>query len=148
MANKQIKGPRLTLELVPRTCWRRNLRRVISKEEWNNLRNRFEAFSGVCPVCGNGDINSSLHLHEVWHYDVKLKVQKLVKLQPICPDCHDAKHWGRAAKVGLGERATEHLAKVNGWDIPTTFRYIESEMEIHNFLSQYEYKLDVSLVNK
>ena len=148
MTKRPTREPRLTVELVPKTCWGRNLRRVIAKEEWNNLRKILDAFSGQCTICGNGDWNSPLHLHEVWSYDVEHKIQKLVKLQPICSACHDAKHWGRAAKVGLGEAALQHLATVNNWPLEIALRYIEREMEKHSELSQFTYDLDVSLVNR
>lgn len=107
MVKKKANEPRLTIELVPRFCWGRNLRNMISKEQWTELRKIREAFSGKCAICGNGDSDSPLHLHEVWHYDDRRGLQELVDLQPICSDCHDVKHFGRATKVVLVERGFE-----------------------------------------
>lgn len=148
MKKKRTNEPKLTIELVPRSCWGQNLRNIISKEQWTELRDRREAFSGQCAICGAGNYDSPLHLHEVWNYDERRGLQKLVDLQPICSDCHDVKHFGRASKMGLAEKALQHLLTVNNWDVETAYRYIEQVTSIWEKRSERTYKLDVSLVKR
>lgn len=191
MVNTQTAEPRLTIELVPRTCWGQNLRKILPKEQWNELREIRGAFSGQCSICGNGDFDNrptirlaeypddlsfaipvflhdnssseeplpldridprkpvrSLHLHEVWNYDDKNNIQQLVDLQAVCSDCHEVKHFGQAMKVGLGEKALQHLRRVNNWDVATALNYAKQAMSVWEKRSEKAYELDVSLVNR
>ena len=141
------RTPILTIELVPRTSWRRSLHKLLSRESWFELRNQFNASSGPCSICNEGTYDSALHLHEVWKYDDKKRVQKLVALQPICSTCHDVKHLGRAYRVGLGEKALEHLARINKWDAATTLEYVRKSFTKWDQRSRHRYELDVSYID-
>ena len=140
--------PVLAVELVPRTSWGRSLHKLLSREAWFDLRKRFDATEGPCPLCKEGNYSSPLHLHEVWEYDDKNRIQKLIGLQPICSRCHDVKHLGRAIRVGLGEKIIKHLVRVNKWDQKTTIKYISEAFSKWEERSKYEYQLDVSYLNE
>ena len=46
-------APRLTVELVPRTCWLSNVRTLLSRLEWDTLRRLVYVRAGYqCEVCG------------------------------------------------------------------------------------------------
>ena len=48
-----VPRTRLTVELIPSTCWFSNLRSELSKEEWDRLRRAtYERASQRCEVCG------------------------------------------------------------------------------------------------
>ena len=102
---------KLALELVPRTMWSKNVRAVISWENWKKLKWEFE--SANCAICGKEDY--SQELHEQWQYDDERCIQRLIGLIGICQDCHLAMHFGRANQVGKAGVAREHLKAVNGW---------------------------------
>ncbi len=54
---------RLTIELVPRTSWGRNLRSHLTRSEWLRLsRAVADRSGGRCEVCG---LAGRLHCHEV-----------------------------------------------------------------------------------
>lgn len=137
----------LSVELVPRTSWGKSLHKLLSREAWFDLRKQFGATEGPCSICKEGNDSSPLQLHEVWEYDDKKRIQKLIALQPICSSCHDVKHLGRAVRVGLGEKAIKHLARINGWDEETTDKYIFEAFSKWELRSKYEYELDVSYIN-
>ena len=48
--------PKLTIELVPATCWQTNVRSVVKKSEWDKIRKRVYKEAGhKCEVCGAGE---------------------------------------------------------------------------------------------
>ena len=85
--------------------------------------------------------------HEVWEYDDKAHIQKLIRLIAICPSCHQVKHIGRTASVdgvvGM-ERCVRHLMKVNGWSMSATETYIEGAYSLHAKRSRHQWELDLS----
>jgi hypothetical protein len=85
---------RLTIELVPESCWYSNLRDVLPRALWDKLRRQVYAASGYrCSVCGGGGV---LHCHEVWRYDDATRIQRLEGFRALCTLCHHVKHIGLA----------------------------------------------------
>jgi len=106
-------GHRLSIELVPSTCWYSNLRNAVSAADWDGIRRAAYAAGGYrCGVCG---VSAKLHCHEVWHYDDVKHVQRLDGFVALCKLCHMAKHIGYAGMFfddynGL----IRHFMRVNG----------------------------------
>jgi hypothetical protein len=107
---------RLRIDLVPKTCWYKNLRRQMSKAQWDQLYKQVSAEQGhVCCICGAA---GRLHCREVWAYDDKRHIQTLKGFQAVCPLCHHVTYFGLAqilaAKGYLNLNAmVEHFLKVN-----------------------------------
>lgn len=138
--------PKLTIELVPQTVWFKNLRSELSQEEWDKLRKATYKKTGYkCDVC---DKKEELHAHEIWDYNDSKKVQTLKGLIALCPDCHSCKHIGLAQVNGNYDHARSHLAKVNGWSIDDAEEYIQAQFEIWSMISEFEWKLDLSWLEK
>ena len=107
---------RLTVELVPSTCWWSNVRSHVAPAVWERLRRATAAAAGNrCEICGGRGRRHPVECHEVWDYDDTTRVQRLVRLIALCPACHEVKHLGLAAKRGRHGAALAHLARVNGW---------------------------------
>jgi hypothetical protein len=104
---------RLTVELVPSTCWYTNVRSNVSKAVCDRLRRRVAAQTGNrCEICGGRGRRWPVECHEVWHYDDEVKVQRLERLAALCPACHEVKHAGLASKRGrLGARSLSTWAR-------------------------------------
>jgi len=144
--------PKLSIELVPKSAWGRNLRQLLSTDDWDILRKRQYALAGgVCEICGESGkdqgFREALHCHEVWDYDEGTGIQKLVRLIALCPICHDVKHFGFST-TGKGPeaaaRAFAKLLKVNGWT------KVQAEAHLGEMFNQFvtrsnqEWELDVS----
>lgn len=132
----------LTVELVPRTAWYRNVRSHVSRAEWERLRAlTFERAGHQCEICA---ARSRLECHEIWHYDDRRHIQKLARLIALCPACHEVKHIGLAGTRGRSKEAIAHLARVNKWSSQDARHYLEACFEIWSARSNHQWTLDLT----
>ena len=137
--------PKLTIELVPETCWFSNVRSNVSQKTWDLLRRHSYHQAGYrCQICGGKGARHPVECHEIWHYDDQGKHQKLMGLISLCPACHQVKHIGLATVRGKRQEATRHLAKVNGWSSEQAEEYINQAFDIWRERSQHQWTLDLS----
>lgn len=107
----------LTMELVPRTSWFKNLRRSLKRSQWENIRTlTLEQAGNVCAIC---NWSGPLNCHEIWEYNDETHVQTLKGFVAICGRCNLCKHLGFAgilAKRGKLDMETIilHFCEVNG----------------------------------
>ena len=141
--------PKLRVELVPSTCWLSNVRSYMSDYFWRKLSKEIAEDSRErCMVCGGRGRRHAVECHEAWYYDDRRRVQALMRLDALCPICHAIKHLGRTLSQGNERMAIDWLAKVNGWDEPTTCAYIRAVFEQHRARSQFEWALDLSVLGE
>jgi hypothetical protein len=118
---------RLAVELVPRSAWHSNLRKFLTREEWQRLTKiALEAAGHRCEACGSqgqfigknratGAMKFRLDTHETWDFNVPARTQTLLRNRALCPQCHESTHMGLAEVNGRAEAARKHLALVNHW---------------------------------
>jgi 5-methylcytosine-specific restriction endonuclease McrA len=141
---KTLQQVRLTIELVPKTCWYSNVRSNITSDEWDQLRRPvLERAGRVCEVCGGRGQEHPVECHEIWRYDDASRVQKLIGLIALCPSCHRAKHYGLAKRNGHGPETDRHLATVNGWTPEQVKEYVRVVFAIWKLRSEVEWHLDL-----
>ena len=149
MKREGTKRELLTIELVPKTSWYRNVRSIVSKEDWDRLRKLIYSRAGhVCEICGGRGKRWPVECHEVFDYDDERRIQKLVRLIALCPSCHEVKHIGLAGVRGRQSAAIAHLAKVNDWTIKDTQFYIEGCFETWHRQSCHPWTLDLSYLKQ
>ena len=138
----------LTVDLIPRSCWGQNLRKVVSPQTWKNLKSEFAAKYFLwgekrnCMICSR-PLSLDWDLHEVWNFNEKDKTQKLIELLALCPDCHAVNHIGLAAKRGKLDQAVAHLKLVNGWSDKQAQEHIRQAIETWERRSKLTYQLDI-----
>lgn len=139
------KKLKLTPELVPYTMHYKNVRAVLSTEDWKNIaklmykRSKFQ-----CDIC---NAKGRLECHEVWDFDENQNYQRLVGLTTLCPLCHQVKHIGFAKKRGLWKETIKHMAKINKISIREAKKnvmYAELLVKKRN----KEYSLDLTYLNQ
>ena len=140
---------KLTIELVPETCWFKNVRSEVTKERWTELRNNCYNKAGhKCEICDSTGkkqgFNHNVECHEVWKYDDKNKIQRLEKLIALCPLCHKVKHVGLARVNGEEKLVLKHLMKVNNMTETDAIDYISDSFKLGVERSKYKWKLDIS----
>ena len=139
---------RLTVELVPSTCWYTNVRSHLPKAMWDRLRRQVAAEAGDrCEICAGRGGRWPVECHEVWDYDDDRKVQRLVRLVALCPACHEVKHARLASKRGRLSGVIGHLAAVNSWSPEGAARYLEVAIETWAARSRHQWTLDISLLS-
>ena len=138
-------APRLTIELVPQTCWFSNVRDQVSPGDWKRIRSEvYENASRRCEICGGRGPKHPVECHEVWEYDEAAGIQRLVRMIALCPACHEVKHMGLAGIRGRADLARAHLAKINGWIPESADRYVEEAFAVWRSRSARPWSLDIS----
>lgn len=149
MKEPPTPAPRLTVELVPRTCWYSNVRTNVKASEWNKCKAFVRERSGDrCEVCGGRGQRWPVECHEVWDYDDEKGIQRLEGLIALCPRCHEVKHIGRAEAIGRLAPAKEHLAKVNKWKPSEVTDYLLSCFALWDVRSGRAWELDISYLTE
>lgn len=141
--------PKLTIELVPSTCWFSNVRSQVSKVDWDKIRREsYQKANYKCEVCGGVGPKHPVECHEIWHYNDKTRVQKLVGMVSLCPQCHMVKHLGLAGILGKEMEARAHLKEVNSWTDDQAKKYIGEAFAKWDERSIYEWILNLSWLDK
>ena len=105
---------KLTIELVPKSCWFSNVRSSVTKKQWDAIKSTVSTKAyNVCEICGGVGPKHPVECHEIWNYNDKKFIQKLIGMVALCPDCHMVKHMGLARVQGREVKATKHFMKVN-----------------------------------
>jgi hypothetical protein len=145
--------PKLTIELVPKTCWYSNVRTQLPEEQWNIIRKiAYKESNHKCKICTGSGLDQGfkhpVECHEEWEYNDVDKVQTLVGLAAICPKCHQVKHIGRTMLMGRGVEAMLHLSQVNDWNDSETNNYVNESFGIFNERSEHDWKLNVTILHE
>jgi hypothetical protein len=135
---------RLTVELVPKTSWHDNVRALVDERTWDRIRRQVWRQAGYrCEVCGGRGPEHPVECHEVWRYDDRTRMQTLVRMITLCPDCHQVKHIGYASVRGKSAQARAHLARVNGWTLAQADVHIAEAFRVWAQRSQGPWTLDL-----
>ncbi len=107
---------KLTIELVPSTCWHRNLRKQMSQSAWEKIR--YQVYTQYGNRCGICHAEGRLHCHEIWEYDDTHHIQRLQGFIALCPMCDHVKHIGFAEGLAADGKldmqlVIDHFLKVN-----------------------------------
>jgi hypothetical protein len=136
---------RRTVELVPATCWYSNARSDLDPADWDRVRRAVYRAAGYrCEICGGRGEQHPVECHELWLFDERRLVQRLVRMMALCPACHHVKHLGAASAAGHGTAARAHLAAVNGWTTERAERHIADAFATWQRRSRQEWQLDIT----
>lgn len=143
--------PKLTIELIPKTCQWSSVRTMVTKKEWDKIRFiAYEKANNKCQICKeigkDQGFKHNLECHEIWDYNEKTYTQKLVGLIALCPLCHQVKHVGRAIAMGRTTKTYEHMAKVNKWSLTQIQQHVDEAFLQYKLRSKYEWELDISIL--
>lgn len=153
MAKNSSKKPKLEIEMIPSTCHYSNARTTLKAKLWNKLRFMvYEKADNKCEICGETGLEQGykhkVECHEIWKYDDKRLIQKLVGLIALCPICHQTKHIGRSFAMGRENITIKKLITINNWTVEKTLATINEAFEINKERSKHNWKLDLSLLRK
>lgn len=143
---------KLTIELVPKTCWYTNVRSNVSRSEWDKIRKHsYELAGNKCEICGDTGLKQGkrhkVECHEIWSYDDQNFIQKLEGLISLCPMCHETKHVGLAQINGHLDRVAKHLSKVNNLKLKESYEYIDNSFRLWSDRSMFDWEIDTSYLD-
>lgn len=142
---------KLTIEIVPSTSWYNNLRSILPREKWDEIRKYvYSGFNNKCQACSS---NSKLHCHEVWFYNDVNHIQKLSGFVALCERCHHIKHIGLAGILASKgeldfEKLIKHFMKVNNCDRLTFIKHKNEAFKTWEERSKYEWQIDLGKLQK
>jgi hypothetical protein len=141
-----MTAPSLPLTLIPRTCWKQNVRTALP-DQWDAIRHEVYRRSGHrCEACHSAGDGRPCHAHEYWQFVEGHQV--LTHIACLCDTCHSATHLGRTRSFSGSDRAAREalhrLALVNGWTLPQAAAYARQELALCADRSKRQWKLDLS----
>lgn len=141
-----LDPPYIIINLVPQTSWGRNMRALMSKDEWRAFaRGQVYALTGsVCLVCGGRGPQWPVEADEVWRYDDAKGVQSLHKVIPLCPLCHEVRTCGMAVAKGREKEVADHLAWVERIPVRAARKRIDKALDTWERRSWREWSIDLS----
>jgi|GEM_PF-5054233 hypothetical protein len=151
----------IMFEFIPEAQNYRNVRSVLQFvdgdfKSWKSIRDKAEEGSnGVCCICGgvsqkyDKNETTATQCHEVWHFDDKNLIQKLVRLEPLCVCCHNIKHINRfhSDKAKTDELLNRYCS-LNQCDMSAALADLEEAKRLKKSRKDLIYKLDLAEVNK
>ena len=149
---KGLNNYKLWADMVPKSCFYKNLRSCFSKKDWDLIRKRVYKKDGhKCSICGVE--NDRLEAHEEWKYYYKDSVQKLQSINSLCFWCHRNKHLGHAfILVDQGkldpEKIISHWAKINHKTRNDFRDYSIKAMELWELKNTFNWKIIDNKGNK
>ena len=136
---------RLPIELIPHSSWQSNLRSILKPKMWEEIRKKvYRKNSARCSICQR---TGKLQAHEVWDFNNKTKVQKLVDIIPLCFQCHMVKHIGFAQVAegrNMHERLIKHFMEVNKCERVDYQKHLAAEVKKFEDRSRYDWQLELS----
>jgi hypothetical protein len=70
---------KLSVSMVPQALWGENLRKHLTRGNWNKLRTSVFEREPNCEFCGSTPIGAARQAHEEWVYDIDAAVARLGK---------------------------------------------------------------------
>jgi len=141
------KTLKLQIELVPSSCWFKNIKSIVEEEVWDGIRKQiYKKANYHCEICGEKGTAYPVACHEVWLYDDDNLIQKLGFFQAVCPACHEVKHIGLAGLNGNGEIAFNRFKKINNLKTEIAKKIVLAIFKETKIRSQQKWKTDINLL--
>lgn len=136
---------KLSIELVPSSSWYSNVRSNVSKDNWEKIKKViFKNADYKCEICGGIGKKHPVECHEIWEYDDKNHIQKLVGCIALCPSCHRVKHYGLSSIQGLEVPTKKWFCKINNIDFNEANVEISKAFSTFNERSKHQWTLDLN----
>ncbi len=139
---------KLEIELVPETSSRESAQKIVKESEWHRIKFVTHGLTGFrCEICNGLGTKHPLECHEVWSYDAKTNIQKLIKFKSLCPLCHDVKHLGNSGFFDSRERAVDRFVALNNIPRSKAEQLINKAESLHIRRSKKTWRLDFSILS-
>lgn len=137
---------KLTIELIPKTAWFKNLRNHVGQRKWDMIRGKcYQEANHRCEICGGTGNKWPVECHERWKFeDGNIILEGFIAL---CPPCHEVKHMGLAQVRGRLEQAANHFKNVNDLSDDEAFYHIDKAFKLYHKRSKESWELCLDAVD-
>lgn len=137
---------KLNFELIPENMWYCNLRHILTKKQWDEIRKvQIEKHECKCAIC-NRKVKK-LECHELWNFDEENSTQTLIDVIPLCGICHRTIHIGHAAIIGKLEECLDYYCSINKCTEDECIKDYEAAFKIWNERNKIKWKLNIEWIN-
>jgi len=134
---KKFSQYKLWGNLVPEKTFNINLRKVLSKEEWEILRKAvYKKANYECYICGASTPN--LEIHKEWLYDYNSSIQQLNEINALCDLCYLNKHPDRKHDKA---KSILHWSLVNNEAYNNFEKYEKLVRELRDLRNNFDWKV-------
>ena len=142
---------RLKIDLIPESCFYKNVRSNVTKQEWDIIRKRvYKESNYVCSICEGSGLEQGfkhpVECHEIFEYNLETLTQTLVSFESICPMCHKVHHIGLSGIQGFYNACIKHFCKVNNCTMKDWKKHEEESWNSWKERSKYSWKLNIDLL--
>lgn len=110
--DREFGGNELGIELVPKSCWCRNVLYGIQKCDRQRVQDLVMGRTNrTCETCGVQNARNTFHVHGRWTFDESTHTQELTRLMCMCENCYNSTHYGASHYQGKQEAAFLHLTR-------------------------------------
>jgi hypothetical protein len=142
-------SPYLQPRLVPQSLWGKNLRALLTQDQWDVVRKAAYRRAGYrCKICGEQGPQWPVEADEVWAYDDMALTHTLMGVVALCPDCHHVRHWGKTMIDGNEVAAFAHIVKINRFTRADAERLVAAAMTQWEQRSRLRWSSDYSWVTR
>ena len=144
---------KLEIELIPKTSFFKNVRALVSKEEWNFIKNQvYKRADFKCEICKakgqSQGFSHSVECHEIWTYNEETLIQNLEGLIALCPLCHKVKHSGLTMKTDGIDLILDHLKLINQMNEKDAYSFLIDAFALWKHRNNFQWKLNTNYINK
>ena len=149
-----LEGPYILPKLVPQNLWGINLRSLLSKEKWDELRkDTYKNYAYRCAVCGCKGETWPVECDEMWDYQENpyqpcRGTVVFSGLVALCPGCHAVKHYGKACVNGNERMALARMCYLNDLDKEEVGEIVREAFLMWEERSHMTWEFDFSLLER
>lgn len=139
-----VSEPLATLTALSNQTWFTSTSEHCSKRYWNQVGMLIKGFHQCqCAVCFSIKTDDEIDIQELWSFDDKRKIQKLVVYYPICIDCLDNTMLGDDLDSEERQGIAQYLTKINKWSFSEADEHISESLVLKKKRNQSEWLVDV-----
>lgn len=139
-----VLEPLAILDPISNQSWFTTTALHCSKRYWEQIGILLKGFHNCeCAVCGVQKTEDEIDIQELWHFDDKYKIQKLLCYYPICINCQNHSYTPSEPDSEENESFFEFFKTINQWSAEQVKDHINQAVALQKMRDQSEWIVDV-----
>lgn len=139
-----VDEPIAVLAPISNQSWFTSTSLHCSKRYWEQIGILLKGFHGCqCAVCDVQKTEDEIDIQELWQFDDKRKIQKLVCYYPICINCQDHSFMPSELDDDELQSFVQFFKDINGWSVEQSKDHIQNALSLKKSRDQSDWIVDV-----